>query len=288
MYRLQSLAILAGIVALFAIMGYAFFGWAGVAIILTGSLILNLAAVSGSARLILSMHRARPISEREAPGLHRTARILAERANIPVPHLAVYPADVPNAFALGIQGGVVAVSTGLLRLLDHREITGVLAHEFAHLKNRDSLLNLSAGLFVQAIASLSNLFGLLVLLLFLSGAWAQIGDSLLPLIFFTGIVPYIAYALQAALMRTREYLADRDGARLSGDPRGLANALYKLDQYARYLSHLQRRFRFIYTADPETGPAWLRTHPLAQDRIRALLDIEERAYPAQPRRIAVV
>lgn len=293
MYRLQSLAILVGIVGLFALVGYALFGWIGVVFILIGSLFLNMIAVGGSARMILALHRARPLSFHEAPDLHRLADTLAHRAGVHVPRLAVYPSDMPNAFALGTQGGIIAMSTGMLNLLDHREITGVLAHEFAHLKNSDSLLNLSAGLFVQAIASVSSLFGLLAFFLFLSGAWMQFGAALLPLILLTGVAPYIAYVLQAALMRTREYLADRDGARLSGDPRGLASALYKLEQYNRYLSRLQRRFRFIYTTNPETGPAWLRTHPATEDRIRALLDIEARTNPdasrvSTPRRIAVM
>lgn len=293
MYRLQSLAILAGIVALFALFGYTLFGWTGVFAILIGSLFLNLVTLGGSARLILSIHKARPLSQWESPQIHQITNTLAHRANIPVPGLFIYPSETPNAFALGIGNGIVALSTGLLHLLDRREIAGVLAHEFAHLKNKDSLLSLSAGLFVQAIASISSLFGIFAFLLFLSGAWLSAGISLLPVLLLTNVAPYIGYFLQATLMRTREYLADRDGAQLTGDPKGLASALYKLDQYNRYLSAIQRRFRFIYTTDSETGPKWLRTHPPTEDRIRELITQSERTatfpvpHPTPYRRIAV-
>ena len=172
MYRMQSILILAGIVGLFTLVGYSLFGWTGVLFILGASLFFNLLALNGSARLILRLHRARPVSTWEAPALHQIANTLAQRAGISTPRLAVYPSDVPNAFALGQEEGIVAVSSGLLRFLDRREMAGVLAHEFAHLKNRDSLLSLSAGLFVQTISALSSLFGFaLLFLIFLLPLW---------------------------------------------------------------------------------------------------------------------
>jgi len=283
MHRLQSVGLLAGIVTLFAIVGYTLFGWTGVFLIVLGSAIFNIVTLSGSAKLILSLHRARPLLPHEAPDIHHFAQLLADRANIPVPQLAIYPSDTPNAFALGTQGGIVAFSTGLLKLLDRREVKGVMAHEFAHLKNKDSLLSLSAGLFVQALASISSLFGILMFILFLTGALANMSLSLLPIILLVSVAPNIGYALQTALTRTREYLADRDGALLSGDPRGLASALYKLEQYNRYLSQLQRRFRFIYTTDAQAGPKWLRTHPPTEERIEELMRLADKTtpYPAQ-------
>ncbi|MCZ6634483.1 MAG: M48 family metalloprotease [bacterium] len=278
------MAILTGIVALFALMGYSLFGWAGVLFILGVSLFLNLLTLGSSARLILKIHRARPVTSWEAPQLHQIANALADRADIPVPRLAIYPSDMPNAFALGPRRdeGVVAVSSGLLRVLDTREMTGVLAHEFAHLKNRDSLLSLSAGLFVQAISTLSSLFGFLMLFLFLTGTWSTIETRLLPIIFLVTFAPHAAIALQAVLMRTREFLADRDATLLTGDPRGLANALYKLERYNRYLSGLYRRFRFIYTSDTGSGPRWLRTHPSTEERIQNLMELAEKtvAHPS--------
>ena len=290
MYRIQSLAIFGGLIGLFAIVGFAFFGWTGVFVILLGGVLFNSLTLGSSVRLILSLHRARPIESWEAPGLHRAAHELARRADLPVPQLAIYPSDLPNAFALGRGDGIIAVSTGLLKLLNIREISGVLSHELAHLKNRDSLLNLSAGLFVQAISSLSTVFGILMLLFFLSGSWIGGGENLLPVILLVTFAPYAAAALHAAFMRTRERLADQDAVLLTGDPMGLANALNKLHQYSRYLDRLSRRFRFIYTTDTGAGPKWLRTHPDTDERIDRILELEEKIAPypgPRVRRIAV-
>jgi heat shock protein HtpX len=291
---MQSTLILAGIVGLFTLVGYSLFGWTGVLFILGISLVFNFLTLNGSARLILRLHRARPVSTWEAPALHQIANTLAHRAGMSTPRLAVYPSDVPNAFTLGSrqEEGIVAVSSGLLRLLDGREMAGVLAHEYAHLKNRDSLLSLSAGLFVQAISALSSLFGFALLFLILTGSWG--GSSFLLAILLVTAAPHAATALQAALMRTREFLADRDASQLTGDPTGLANALYKLERHNRYLSGLYRRFRFIYTSDTGSGPRWLRTHPPTEERIQNLLELEEKTIthpafsPVKPRRIAVL
>ena len=145
MYKLQSIAIMAGLVGLFALFAFALLGWVGVLLVLGTGILLHGLLFRRTAGLILRMHRARPLSRWEAPQLHRVGAELAERAGIARPELLVYPADMPNAFAIGVGRGVVALSTGLLRLLDLRELRGVLAHEFAHLKNRDSALSLSAG-----------------------------------------------------------------------------------------------------------------------------------------------
>jgi heat shock protein HtpX len=284
MYRVQSLGILLGLIALFALIGYTLFGLSGALLVLGVGAVFNVLAVGNAPRWILAFHRARALDAWEAPELHRVAAGLASRAGIPVPALAIYPSEIPNAFAVGTNRdqGVVAISSGLLKILDLREVSGVLAHEFAHLKNRDSLLSLSAGLFVQAISLVSNIFGILVLLLFLSGAWLAVGASMLPLALMVGAAPYAAYALQAALMRTRERLADQDAALLTGDPGGLASGLLKLERYSRYLRGVYRRFRFIYTSEGEAGSTWLRTHPATEERVARLLEMERKTlrHPA--------
>jgi len=272
MYRFQSLALLAGLVGVFAFVAYFIFGWLAALVVFGAGLALHGLSFQQAQALILRVHRARPLSPWEAPRLHAIVRELAGRAGGDVPALMVYPADLPNAFALGAGDGVVAVSTGLLEVLDEREITGVLAHEFAHLKNRDSLLSLSAGIFVQAITGLTQLFGLLLMLIFLFGQ--RVGPSALPVLLLLNGASVLAVLLQAGLMRTRERLADRDAALLSGDPRGLASALYKLHQYNRYLEGLIRRFRFMYTSEEDGGHRWLRTHPSTEERVRALLELE--------------
>ena len=277
MFKLQSLFLLAGLVVLFALVAFTLFGWLGALLVLGIGLAINWFSLGRAPNLILQMHRARPLAPWEAPGIHRLATDLARRASIARPHLMVYPSERPNAFAMGAQSerGLVALSSGLLNLLDGRETAGVLAHEFAHLKNRDSAFSLTAGLFVQTITGLSHLFGLLVLFLALSGNWTVLAPANWPLLVLIGLAPSAATLLQAGLMRTRERLADRVAAALTGDPRGLASALYKLQQYSRYLDRWMRRFRFIYTSTQETGSALLRTHPSTEERVRQLLNLEK-------------
>ncbi len=284
MYRLKSVSLLAALAMLFALVGYIMFGPLGAVVILVASVVANLFSMRHAHHILLRMHRARPISAWEAPNLFRSAQILATRAGIPVPALMVYPSEMPNAFALGVRRDqpVVAASTALLRLLDHRQVTAVLAHEFAHIKNRDSTLSLASGMFVQLISGLSQAFALFLVALNLFGgmAWTPWGVILILLTAPTG-----AMLLQAGLMRTRERLADRDAARLTRDPRALASALHRLDEYGRLLSGwMRRRFRFIYTSGGEDGALeWLRTHPTTAERVGTLMQM---AAPQEARPLA--
>ena len=291
MYKLQSIAIMAGLVGLFALFAFALLGWVGVLLVVGAGILLNGLLFRRTAGLILRMHRARPQSRWEALQLHRVGAELAQRAGIARPELLVYPADMPNAFAIGAGRGVVALSTGLLRLLDLRELRGVLAHEFAHLKNRDSALSLSAGVFVEAIGGLSQLVWVLALVsLFFGGGGVLVagGWGLLVLV---GLAPLGAGLLQAGLLRTRERMADLDAAEMSGDPRGLASALHKLGEYGKYVRGVMRRLRFIYTSEGEVeGEAgwmrWWRSHPGTEERVRALLEMEA-AWAARQWKVAV-
>lgn len=278
MYRIRSALLLAALAGLFALVTQALFGWIVAALVLVVALALNGVALDRACWLILRLHRARALSPWEAPGLHGVVRELSSRAGLPVPALMVYPADMPNAFALGGGPGVVALSTGLLQLLDLRQITGVAAHELAHLKNRDSAFSIIAGLFVQVTVAAAQLFGLLLLLLFLSGQALSL--EAWPLLVLLNLASPAAMLLQAGLLRTRERLADRDAALLTGDPRGLASALHRLHHYSRYLTGLLRRFRFIYTSGDETGSAWLCTHPSTGERVAALLALERESASA--------
>jgi len=285
-HRLQSMALLAGLAGLFTLVGLQLFG-AGVAlIVLVFVITLNWLTLDRARLLILRLHRARPLLEWEAPQLHRMLAELATRAQIPVPALTVFPSEMPNAFAIGGRhdDGVLAVSTSLLRLLGKREIQGVLAHEIAHLKNRDSVLSLAAGIFVQVIGVASQGFSLLLFVLLFSGSLAVPFAQLIPTILLVSLAPMAAVALQAGLMRARERLADQDAAALTGDPRGLASALYRLSEYSRYLTGWLRRLRFIYTSGDEGGARLLRSHPPTDERVQALLHMPQR----EARRIPAV
>lgn len=279
MYRLQSVLLLVALVGLFALIGLQLFGTIGASLVLGAAFVFQWLTVDRARDLILWLHRARPLYRAEAPGLHAAVGELARRAGIGVPELAVYPAQMPNAFALAgrRREPVVAVSAGLLSLLALRELQGVLAHEIAHLRHRDSAVSLAAGILVQVITVLSQgLSVLLVLGLLLGGLPAS--AQMLPVIFFISVAPLVAALLQAGLMRTRERLADQEAARLTGDPRALASALHRLQEYSRSLGGWLRRFRFIYTTEQDDGPSLLRSHPPTRERVAALLAME-RAVP---------
>ena len=275
-HRLRSLALLASLAGLFALVGFQLFGGQVAFIVLILVIALNWLTLDRARSLILRLHRARPLQAWEAPQLHQVSAELARRARIPEPVLMVFASEMPNAFAIGGRHdeGVLAVSTSLLQLLGRREIQGVLAHEVAHLKNRDSVLSLAAGILVQVIGVASQGFSLLLFVLLLSGSSAVPLAQLIPTILLVGLAPMAASALQAGLMRTRERLADEDAAALTGDPRGLASALHRLSQYSRYLTGWLRRFRFIYTSGEEGGARWLRSHPPTHERVQALLQMQ--------------
>ena len=275
MHRPKSLALLAGLAGLFALVGFQLFGAGAALVALAVVVALNWLTLDRARFLILRLHRAQPLRAWEAPQLHRMSEELAARAGIPAPALMAFPSDMPNAFAIGGRhdDGVLAVSTSLLHLLGGREIKGVLAHEIAHLKNRDSVLSLAAGIFVQVIGVASQGFSVLLFVLLLSGSLAVPFARLFPTILLVSLAPLAAAAMQAGLMRTRERLADRDAAALTGDPRGLATALYRLGEYSRYLTGWLRRFRFIYTSENDAGARLLRSHPPTEERVRALLEM---------------
>ena len=212
-------------------------------------------------------------------------------------HVGQYtgPAPVPNAFALAARRrqSVVAVSSGLLSLLSPREIRGVLAHEIAHLRHRDSALSLAAAILVQVITILSQGLAVLLVLAMLTGTVLSPVHIRARVLLLSGApaVPQalrrrgrarrggggaVAGLLQAGWVRTGGRRADREEARLPGAPRGLASALHRLQQYTRLLGGWLRRFRFIYTAEHDAGASLLRTHPPTEERVRDLLMLGRR------------
>ena len=283
MARLQSLALLAGLVTLFAVVGYGLFGSAAALLILGGAALVSVTTLDRARDTVLWLHRARPLRPREAPGLHVDLEHLTGRAGVARPELLVYPSQMPNAFAVSgwRRPGAVAVSTGLLSLLPTREVRAVLAHEVAHLAHRDSALSLTSGVFVQVTTALSQGFAVLVLLAALLGAGLPPLAQMAPALILVWGAPWLALLLQAALQRTREHLADAEAARLTGDPRGLAMALTRLQAYSQLLHGWLRRLRFLYTSESDAGPAWLRSHPPTHERVARLLRQEALAAAAR-------
>lgn len=203
--------------------------WAVVALVV--ALAMNFFAFWFSGPLVLAMYRARPAGPGQAPELNRHVAELAAAAGLPAPRVYVYPAASPNAFATGRSPahGVVAVSTGLLDLLPPVELRGVLAHELGHIKHRDILVASVAATLAAAITFIARLVQWAAI--FGGGRRRGGGDmfSLLSMLALAILAPLAALLIQAALSRGREFQADAEAARLTGDPRGLAAALRRLE-----------------------------------------------------------
>jgi len=275
---LQSILLIGGMAVIVWICAEAILGGTGALWALAVVAGLVLVTSAGQSEMVLSMYRARPVSAREFPDGVRLLEQLAERAGLSG-RVALYyvPSRLPNAFATRTrEHAAVAVSDGLLRLLNGRELAGVLAHEVSHVANRDLWIMGLADV-MSRLTSLVSWVGQILLIvnlpLILMGSVAVPWTVPLLLIF----APTIMSLLQLALSRTREFDADLGAARLTGDPAGLASALAKLERRAgRFWEEILLPGRRI----PE--PSLLRTHPKTQDRIARLRELDPEAFRPRP------
>jgi heat shock protein HtpX len=254
------------------------------------ALAMNLGAYFFSDRLVLRMHHAREVTPAEAPELYAMVEELAARAQLPRPRVFIMPDEQPNAFATGRnpEHGVVAVTEGLLRLLDRRELRGVLAHELAHIKNRDILLSSIAAAAASLITwvaqalSFGSLFG---------GnseddeeeSGSAAGGFLMML-----VAPLAATLIQMGISRAREYGADETGASISGDPEALARALLKLERGATLVpAQTSPATASLFIVNPfgalQTVSKWFSTHPETQERVRRLVELAKVRRPGMGR-----
>lgn len=238
------------------------------------AVLMNVAGYWFSDKLALKASRARPLKQGEIPELEQIAGFLAQRANVPVPRLYLIPSDQPNAFATGRnpQHAAVAVTEGLLRQLPTDEVEGVLAHEFAHIKNRDILVSSIAAMVAGAISAIASILQFSMLF-----GGSDEDDSPLGLIGTLAaiiIAPIAAMLLQLGISRQREYLADATGAQLLGHAAPLADALATLERGARALPmDVNPATASLYAVNPlpRQGLATLfMTHPPLAERIRRL------------------
>ena len=223
----KTLMLLAAMTALFMGLGYTFGGSGGALIALALAAAMNLFTFWNADKIVLKMHGAREVDGRSAPELVGIVQQLASRAGLPMPKVYLVDSPHPNAFATGRnpENAAVAATTGLLDILNRDEIAGVMAHELAHVKNRDTLIMTMTATIAGAISFLAN-FGL-----FFRGGGDNRGNAL-AMIAAVFIAPFAAMIVQMAISRTREYGADRGAAEISGNPRALASALAKLHQGA--------------------------------------------------------
>lgn len=257
------------------------------------ALLMNVGAYFYSDRIVLRMYRAREISRQEAPGLHEMVEELAHNAEIPKPRLYLIPDSGANAFATGRnpEKGVVAVTEGIVQLLTPRELRGVIAHELAHIKNRDTLVSTVAAGIGTAISYAANALAFSFLL---GGGQSdeEEGGSAMGGLAMMFVAPMLATLVQLGISRSREYMADETGAKISGDPEALASALEKLHRdTALEPVAAQPASAGLFIVNPLSGgeglSALFSTHPPAGERIRrlrAMVRNDEGALPRFPHR----
>jgi heat shock protein HtpX len=276
-YMIRSVLLLGVLTGLFLFMGNLIGGKMGMTIALMLAGIINFIAYWFSDRIVMLIYDAREITEQDAPWLHRMVEELARRANIPKPKIYLVPMEQPNAFATGRgpSRSAVAVTAGILQLLDKDELRGVLAHEIGHIKNRDVLVATMAATIAGAI---SYLIDMLRWAVFTLGHSRNKGInnplSLIGTIALIIITPIIAMIIQMAISRSREYLADETGAKISGDPLALARALEKIHNHVYKIpAEVNQGTAHLFIENPlKDKGIWeiFSTHPPTEKRVKRL------------------
>jgi heat shock protein HtpX len=273
----KTALLMAGITALFGVIGAMIGGKGGMllALLLGGG--MNLFSYWFSDKMVLRMYNAQEVDEASSPYLYNMVKELAARAELPMPRVYLIDEAQPNAFATGRdpQHAAVAATRGILQMLSPRELRGVMAHELAHVKHRDILISTIAATMAGAISALAN-FAMFF------GGRSEDGRPANPLagILVALLAPLAATLIQMAISRAREFEADRGGAEISGDPVALADALAKIDAYARGIpmgaaeAHPETAQMMIMNPLSGAGLAGLfRTHPATEEHIARLHDI---------------
>ena len=285
MNQLKTLGLLALLSGILVVVGHAIGGPSGATFGLMMAAVMNLGSWFYSDRLALAAYRAQPVTATQAPELHGMVQRLSQRAEIPMPAVYIVPSQAANAFATGRdpEHAAVAVTEGILRMLPSDELEGVLAHELSHITNRDTLTQAVAATVAGAISWLSQMA------FFFGGGRDSEGGNPVVALASILIAPLAASVVQMGISRTREFAADEGAARLTGNPRALANALRRLEAGAKSMSlggNPAYQPLLIMNGPKRNFLANLfSTHPATGDRIERLLQLEQNLGGTQSQRI---
>jgi len=282
MNTMKTMVLMVVLTMMLVFFGGALGGKTGMTVALILAFGMNFVTYWFSDKIVLRMYGAQPVTEAEAPELHRMMEKLAQRASLPMPRLYVINSDQPNAFATGRNPdhGVVAVTTGIMKILSHDELSGVLAHELSHIKHRDILIGTVAASVAGAISYLAQM-----------AQWAMIfggrsddegeGGSFLSSFVMMIVGPIAAMIIQMSISRSREYAADAGGARIAGNPMYLANALRKLHMASQRIPmNANPATAHMFIVNPLSGGGLMKlfsTHPPMEERIARLESMQPEA-----------
>jgi heat shock protein HtpX len=274
MNSLKTWLLMGVLTVLLVLFGRLVGGYHGMLIFLGISVLMNFISYWASGSIAIAMTGSRPVSEAELPEVYDMVRRLTERAGLPMPEIYLTPSPQPNAFATGRnpRNAKVAVTEGILRAMSSRELEGVLAHEIAHIKNRDILISSMAAMMAGVITSIANM--LQWAFMFGAGRDDEDRGNLVAELVMMILAPIAATLIQLAISRTREFKADAVGAKLVGDPNPLADALERLEAYAQHIpGGFNPATSHLFIVNPLRGESLLHlfsTHPPTAERVRRL------------------
>ena len=276
MNTIRTTLLLGALTGLLMLIGGYFGGKNGVVIAFLFAMVMNFGSYWFSDKIVLRMYKAQEISESQAPELYGIVKNLALRGNLPMPRVYVIPENTPNAFATGRDENhaVVAVTEGITRILNRDELEGVIGHELTHIKNKDMLIGSIAATLAGAIVMLANMAQWAAIFGGVSRDDDEGGGGLIGLILMAILAPIAATVIQMAISRSREFLADAGGAKISGKPYGLAGALEKLQQASQATPmDANPSTAHMFIVNPLTGGSLMSlfsTHPPLEERIARL------------------
>jgi len=281
MNTVKTVGLMVFLTVLLIFVGGAIGGRNGMVFAFVFATLMNFGSYWFSDKIVLRMYRAQPVSDAQAPELHAIVRNLVQKAGMPMPKVYIIPSEAPNAFATGRnqEHAVVAVTDGIMRILSRDELAGVIAHELAHIRHRDMLTGTIVATIAGAISMLAQM-----------AQWAMIfgggrrdndddGSPIAALVMMI-VAPIAAMLVQMAISRTREFEADKGGARLVGSPYGLANALLKLDQGSKAVPmDANPATAHMFIVNPLSGKGLIKlfsTHPPIEERVKKLKEMAGR------------